>query len=97
MSRGVALLLGEVLEAIRLIEQYTHGLSLAAFSASIEKQDAVARRLAVIGEAMKGVPDEFRARYPDVPWAEVARTNLLPTVRPPVFYMAHLALRHRPT
>ena len=72
MSRGVALLLGEVLEAIRLVEQYTDGLSFAAFSASIEKQDAVVRRLAVIGEAVKGVPDDFRARYPEVPWRDIA-------------------------
>ena len=72
MSRGVALLLGEVLEAIDLVEQYTDGLSFAAFSASMEKQDAVVRRLAVIGEAVKGVPDDFRARYPDVPWRDIA-------------------------
>ncbi len=72
MSRGVALLLGEVLEAIRLVEQYTDGLSFAAFSTSIEKQDAVVRRLAVIGEAVKGVPEEFRARYPEIPWRDIA-------------------------
>jgi uncharacterized protein with HEPN domain len=72
MSRGVALLLGEVLEAIHLVEQYTAGLSFAAFSASIEKQDAVVRRLAVIGEAVKGVPDDFRTRYPDVAWRDIA-------------------------
>lgn len=72
MSRGVALLLGEVLEAIALVEQYTRGLSFDAFSASIEKQDAVVRRLAVIGEAVKGVPEDFRARHPEVPWRDIA-------------------------
>ena len=30
------------------------------------------RRLAVIGEAVKGVPEDFRARHPAVPWRDIA-------------------------
>ena len=72
MSRGLALLLGEILEAIQLVERYTEGLSFEAFAASVEKQDAVVRRLAVIGEAVKGVPEDLRARHPAVPWRDIA-------------------------
>ncbi len=35
-------------------------------------QDAVLRRLEIIGEAVKNVPDDFRAKYPDVPWRQIA-------------------------
>ncbi|MDZ4672988.1 MAG: HepT-like ribonuclease domain-containing protein [Gemmatimonadota bacterium] len=30
------------------------------------------RRLAVIGEAVKGLPEAFRAQYPEVPWRSIA-------------------------
>jgi uncharacterized protein with HEPN domain len=33
---------------------------------------AVLRSIEVIGEATKHVPDEIRARYPTVPWKEMA-------------------------
>lgn len=72
MSRAVPLLLGELLEATELVAQYTTGLTYEDFVASIEKQDAVVRRLAVIGEAVKGLPEPFRARYPEVPWRNIA-------------------------
>lgn len=34
--------------------------------------DAVLRNLAVIGEAVRALPDEVRDRAPDVPWAAIA-------------------------
>ena len=72
MNRSAALLLGEILEAIALIESYTSGLTFEEFDASTEKQDAVVRRLAIIGEAVKGLPADLRGRYPDVAWREIA-------------------------
>jgi uncharacterized protein with HEPN domain len=71
MSRGVKILLEEILEAIALLEQYTAGLTLESFSEDIEKQDSVFRRLEIIGEAAKGIPDDLRARYPTVPWRDI--------------------------
>ncbi len=35
-------------------------------------QDAVLRRLEVIGEAVKGIGEDVRSRYPAVPWKEIA-------------------------
>jgi uncharacterized protein with HEPN domain len=32
----------------------------------------VVRRLEIIGEAVKGIPDNVRARHPAVPWREIA-------------------------
>ncbi len=72
MSRAVALLLGELLEATDLVARYTAGLTFDEFVASTEKQDAVVRRLAVIGEAVKGLPEPFRVRHPEVPWRSIA-------------------------
>lgn len=72
MTRAVPLLLGELLEASDLIARYTADLAFEEFAANIEKQDAVVRRLAVIGEAVKGLPEAFRAQYPEVPWRSIA-------------------------
>ena len=35
-------------------------------------QDAVLRRITIIGEATKSVPGHVRSRYPDVPWKRIA-------------------------
>ena len=34
--------------------------------------DAVLRNLAVIGEAVRALPDEVKARVAEVPWASIA-------------------------
>ena len=72
MNRGVDILLGEILEAIELLRQYTTGQSFDEFAANVEKQDSVIRRLEIIGEAVKGIPDELRAKHPSVPWRDIA-------------------------
>lgn len=72
MSRGVDILLGEILEAIDLLRQYTDGLDYDEFAGNVEKQDSVIRRLEIIGEAVKGIPDHLRAKHPSVPWRDIA-------------------------
>ena len=72
MSRGIDILLDEILEAIDLLRQYTMGLDYSEFAANVEKQDSVIRRPEIIGEAVKGLPEDLRAKHPDVPWRDIA-------------------------
>lgn len=72
MSRTIDILLGEILEAIELLQRYTEGLSYEDFKGNVEKQDSVIRRLEIIGEAVKGIPAEVRATYPGTPWSDIA-------------------------
>lgn len=67
MQRDFKVYLEDVLEAIRRIGLYTKGLSYEVFLQSPLIQDAVLRNLTIIGEAVKRVPEEVRARYSEVP------------------------------
>ena len=34
-------------------------------------QDAIVRKLEIIGEAANNISDKFKARFPDVPWRDI--------------------------
>lgn len=61
-----------ILDCIELIEDYTRDVSREDFVKSSQLQDSVIRRIEVIGEAVKNIPQEIKNRYPDIPWKSVA-------------------------
>jgi uncharacterized protein with HEPN domain len=58
-------------DALRAVLEYTAN-GQAAFFESRMMQDAVVRNLEVVGEAVKGLDAETRARATDVPWRRIA-------------------------
>lgn len=42
------------------------------FFESLTIQDAVIRRLTIIGEAVKNIPDSLRKNYPKIAWRKIA-------------------------
>jgi len=72
MSRDYKVYLEDVLEAIRKIREFTAGLTLETFSQDAKTLDAVVRNLEIIGEAVKHLPDNVRARYPGLDWKKIA-------------------------
>ena len=71
MKRNIKLYLADIKSAIRKIENYTRGLSFAAFAKDEKTIDAVITNLSVIGEAAKHIPKEILAKHPDIPWREI--------------------------
>jgi len=41
-------------------------------NSSRQVQDAIVRRLEIIGEAVKSIDEYFRNKYPDIPWKKIA-------------------------
>ena len=62
----------DILESINLIERYIENISFEEFSIDFEKQDAVIRRLEIIGEAVKNLSGKLKEENPEIPWRKMA-------------------------
>ena len=72
MKMGLRLFIEDILESIKLIEKYLGDISKENFDNNQKLKDSVVRRLEIIGEAVKNIPDSFRKKYPEVPWRKIA-------------------------
>ncbi len=71
MKKDPLVYIDDIRDSIKAIKRYTAGLAKEEFFSSTEKQDAVYRRLEVIGEAANRLPDKFRNQYPLIPWNKI--------------------------
>jgi len=72
MKKEIRIFIEDVSESIEKIEEYTYGMSKEEFLRVSQVQDAVIRRLEIIGEAAKNIPDDFRNKHPEIPWKQIA-------------------------
>ncbi|HLX12777.1 MAG TPA: DUF86 domain-containing protein [Bacteroidota bacterium] len=64
--------LEHIIESIRLIDEYLAGATKKEFIQSVRLQDLTIRRLEIIGEAVKNLPQEIRNVKPEIPWKKIA-------------------------
>ncbi len=64
--------LKHILDAIKLLREYLKDKSYEDFKNNRMLQDAVIREIEIIGEATKNLSEEFRNKYPDIPWRQIA-------------------------
>jgi uncharacterized protein with HEPN domain len=72
MTKEPEIFCKHILQSIHLIEEYTKGINKKIFLSSAGIQDQVIRRLEIIGEAVKNIPQDFRIKYPQIPWKDIS-------------------------
>jgi uncharacterized protein with HEPN domain len=66
------LYLEHIRESIALIEERVAGQTFESFVADGALRDSIERRIEIISEASRRLPDDMKARYPDIPWPALA-------------------------
>lgn len=72
MKKDPKIFLKHILESIDEAENHIEGLTKDAFLKDLKTQDAVIRRVEIIGEAVKNLPSSFKKKYPEINWREMA-------------------------
>lgn len=71
MTKDPLVYLDYILECIEIIKTQTKTLKLIQFLDSVPTQDAVIRRIQIIGEAIKSLPQNIKKQYPAVEWRKI--------------------------
>ena len=67
--------LGHILESIAEIEKNIKKTTKEKFLNSVTIQDAIVRRLEIIGEAVKNLPSSLKRKHTDISWKNIAGTR----------------------
>lgn len=71
MKKDPFLYIDDILDSIEIIERYVRNISRDQFVGNLQIQDAVCRRLQIIGEAANNLPKDFIANHPEISWKEI--------------------------
>lgn len=70
-KRLPSLLIEDIIESGKKIMSYTSGLTFEQFLEDEKTVDAVVRNFEIIGEASGNLPEEFKAKYPEIEWRRI--------------------------
>lgn len=68
MIKDSLVYLDDIVDSSEKISSYINGKNKTEFENDVELQDAVIRRLSIIGEAIKRLPTNFRDKHPEIAW-----------------------------
>lgn len=73
-SNDPQVFLEHIIDSINHIERYIKDLNKRSFLEFKNEtiQDAVVRRIEIIGEAVRNLPSEFKQKHTDIPWLDIS-------------------------
>lgn len=72
MKKEPKIFIEHISDCIELIEKYTKNITEKEFLKSTQLQDAIIRRIEIIGEAIKNIPVDIKEMYPEIAWKDIA-------------------------
>lgn len=72
MKKDPRVLITHILNCIESLEKYSKGVKKEEFLENEEKQDAIVRKVEIIGEAVSNLEQKFKENYPDIPWQDIS-------------------------
>ena len=72
MKRDFKLFLRDILASIAAIKEFIRGMNYELFLNDDKTTSAVIRKLEIIGEAIKHLPEKLKNQYPYIEWRDIA-------------------------
>ena len=72
MQRSIRLRLNDIIRAIDGADVTIEGVKFETFQFVYHMPRTVERSIEIISEASRHIPEELKARYPDIPWQQIA-------------------------
>ena len=66
--------LDHILQSIELIEDYTKDITKEFLNTDFIRESVI-RRIKIIGESVKNMPQDFKNKYPEIPWKTIANVR----------------------
>ncbi len=73
MKRDYKLYINDIKESVQQIEEYMQGVNEEAFNKDKKLQDAVIRRLEIMGEASRNIPRALKEKNKHVLWFDMSQ------------------------
>jgi uncharacterized protein with HEPN domain len=73
MKRDYTLYLQDILDCVEKIDEFVGDMDYKEFVEDDKTSSAVVRKLEIMGEAAKNIPQELRQNYKEIPWSDIAK------------------------
>src|SRR4051812_49007860 len=65
----------DMLTAARAVESFVAGRSFEQYKSDLMLRSAVERQVEIVGEAVRGLTEAFKAAHPEIPWPQIMATR----------------------